>query len=564
MLGSGRVHAALDPVGLDQVFTFWSTVSPRTVFEGVLELPPGHWLQATAEGITVQRYWQMAFAETEVTEVNPDERTVRRRAEELRELLLDAVRVRLRADVPVAAYLSGGLDSAVIAALARQVAPGRLCTFSIGFDDPQHDESDHQRCMAEFLGTSHEALRATHEEIGRVFPDVVWHCEAPLLRTAPAPMHLLSARLQHRGFKVALTGEGADEMLAGYDVFKEAKIRRFWGRQPASARRGRLLQRLYAEIAGLHQAGPELLGAFFRQGLTDLTSPYYSHLIRWRNGGRHRRFFSPSLLHALPAFVGYPSPEFNLPAAFANWGPLERAQYLEIALFLSNYLLSAQGDRMAMAHAVEGRFPFLDYRVVEFCAQLPTRLKLRVLQEKYLLRQVAKPLLPPEICSRRKHPYRAPIHRAFFHPHPEPYVHELLEAAALRATGLFRPEAVGQLVAKLENGAGVGEGDDMALAGILSSQLLHDQFIARFRMPAPLTSRDDVMICVLGANKTADRCFGVSVFPCFGGLMPPCSGNRNAEAPKHRTTGAGSVVPLRGDDGNGCTPHENSPAAVQS
>ncbi|MFM1945190.1 MAG: hypothetical protein RI897_4172, partial [Verrucomicrobiota bacterium] len=209
--------------------------------------------------------------------------------EELRELLSDAVRIRLRADVPVGAYLSGGLDSSTIAALVRELGVSHLDTFSIAFSDPQFDESEHQRRMAQYLGTDHQVVYATHEDIGSVFPDVVWHAESALTRTAPAPMFLLSRLVRQQNYKVVLTGEAADEMLAGYDIFKEAKVRRFWARQPNSKWRPSLLRRLYPDIADLQSAGGAMLRGFFAHGLTDTDDPFYSHAIRWRNNGRCRR-----------------------------------------------------------------------------------------------------------------------------------------------------------------------------------------------------------------------------------------------------------------------------------
>lgn len=501
LLASGQVDPAFDPVGVDQVFRFWSTVSPRTVFRNIVELPPRHWLRVNEDGIEMQSYWRLRFAEG----FAPDgggERVIQRRAEELCALLTDAVKIRLRADVPVGAYLSGGLDSSAIAALARDAAPEQLRTFSISFAEPEFDESSFQHRMARHLGTKHEVVHATHEEIGRVFPEVVWHCETPILRTAPAPMFLLSSLVRSRGFKVVLTGEGADEMLGGYDIFKEDKIRRFWAAQPDSNFRPRLLERLYPEIAGLRSAGAAFLAAFFGEGLAGTESPFYSHSIRWRNGARLRRFFSDDLL-ALNQRDSSNVPPLELPGEFSRWGALERAQFLEIELFLANYLLSSQSDRMTMAHSVEGRVPFLDLRVVEFCAQLPPRLKLRVLNEKYLLRRVARPLLPPEIVQRRKHPYRAPIHRAFFQNPPADYVGEMLSPGALRQCGLFKPAAVSQLVSKLNSGERIGETDDMALVGILSTQLLHQQFIADFRAPPPLSKNDNIKICRRNSSAPA-------------------------------------------------------------
>lgn len=493
LLASGRVRAELDSISLDQVFSYWSTLSPRTAFRDVLELPPAHWLTVRNGHIRTQRYWTLPFGAEEHGRRSTDEYV-----EELRTLLIDAARIRLRADVPVGAYLSGGLDSAIIAAAIRKFATNHLDTFSISFSDPAFDESAWQRQMADFLGTHHQVVYATHADIGRVFPQVVWHAETPILRTAPVPMFLLSELLHQRGFRVALTGEGADEVFAGYDIFKEALVRRFWARQPESTWRPRLLQRLYPDIGGLTQAGPAFLAAFFREGLAEVDSPFYSHAVRWRTSQRTRRFFSDELLATVGQKPRDPAAEIPLPPEFMHWSLLERAQWIEMTVFLANYLLCSQGDRMGMAHAVEGRFPFLDYRVVEFAGRLLPRLKLRGLTEKWLLREAAAPWLPPEIAQRPKRPYRAPIHRSFFsNPAPD-YVRELLSPASLKATGLFRPATVSQLVGKLERGQPVGETDDMALAGILSAQLVHRQFIEDFRAPPPLSDRDNVKLCRAG------------------------------------------------------------------
>jgi len=401
--------------------------------------------------------------------------------------------------VPVGAYLSGGLDSSAIASIVRHHTSNRLVTFSIAFSDQQFDESQFQREMAAQLGTDHHVIRATHADIGRAFPDVIWHTEVPIMRTAPAPMFLLSKLVREQNFKVVLTGEGADEFLAGYDIFKEAKVRRFWAQQPQSKLRPLLLSRLYPDITGLSQSNPAFLAAFFGEGLEDTDSPWYSHAIRWRNNRRTRRFLDDRVLAAAQP-NDLDDLASSLPTEFAQWSPLARAQYLEITIFLSQYLLSSQGDRMGMAHSVEGRFPFLDFRLVEFCNALDPRLKLRCLREKYLLKKAAEPWLPDIIRRRPKRPYRAPVHRSFFNQETAEYVHDLLAPAALGLTGLFKPGPVEQLVAKIKAGAAVGETDDMALAGILSTQLVHHLFVEKFRRPAPLSSKDPIKICRLNAN----------------------------------------------------------------
>ncbi len=491
LLSDRRVSAELDPQVLAEVFTFWAAQTPHTVFRGIHELPPAHYLVADRDSIQIQRYWENRFP---TGSDKHESRPIGEVIEECRSLLIDACQVRLRADVPVGAYLSGGLDSSTIASVIRRHNSNRFVTFSIAFADPAFDESAFQQQMAVRLGTDHHVVRATYAEIGRVFPEVVWHAEVPLLRTAPAPMFLLSKLVREQGFKVVLTGEGADEFLAGYDLFKEAKLRRFWARQPDSKSRPLLFKRLYPDITALAQSSPSFLAAFFGQGLGEVESPWYSHAVRWRNNRRTLRFFKEDLLTA-PEEDVFSHLRRRLPADFTQWTPLARAQYVEITTFLSPYLLSSQGDRMSMAHSVEGRFPFLDVRLVEFCNRLPPRMKLRVLQEKHLLKEAALPWLPDVIRQRPKRPYRAPVHRSFFNETTPDYVRELLSPERIKAAGYFKPEAVQQLTRKIESGGALGETDDMALVGILSTQLVHHQFVEGFSPPKPLSQRDPVKVC---------------------------------------------------------------------
>jgi asparagine synthase (glutamine-hydrolysing) len=186
-----------------------------------------------------------------------------------------------------------------------------------------------------------------------------------------------------------------------------------------------------------------------------------------------------------------------IPRRFKEWSGLGQAQYLEIVTFLSSYLLSSQGDRVAMAHSVEGRFPFLDYRVVEFCNRLPGKYKLRGLHEKWLLRQVGRKLLPPEIWARRKRPYRAPIHRSFFDTPAgaADYVQETLSEQAIQEAGLFNPQSIAQLIRKAASGVQLSEVDDMAVAAVLSTQLVYQQFVKNFRSRlSDLTSSDRIKV----------------------------------------------------------------------
>lgn len=482
------VHPAvtreIDPVGLEQVFTFWTTLPPRTIFRKVVELPPGHSLIAERGTVRVEPHWRLTYAP------GPDGRASEgEHAERLLALLADATRIRLRADVPVGAYLSGGLDSSVVTALVMRFAEARLRTFSVAFDEPEFDERRYQREVSAFLGTEHQELRCSSADIGRVFPEVIWHTEKPVLRTAPAPLFLLSRAVRQSGFKVVLTGEGADEALGGYDIFKEAKIRRFWAARPESRRRPRLLRRLYPYLENVQRQPVAYLQAFFCVKPEHQSSPFFSHLPRWEMTSWLKLFFSADVRAEASAASPYAELEQSLPPDYAEWDPFSRAQYLESAYLLPGYILSSQGDRVSMAHAVEGRFPFLDHRVVEFATTLPPRLKMRVLNEKYLLKRATAGLIPRAVTARSKQPYRAPEAGSFFAAERNgagfDYVMELLSPERLKRDALFEPGPVGKLVEKVRRGHALGIRDNMAFVGILSTQLLVDQFVNRLAERGP-------------------------------------------------------------------------------
>jgi asparagine synthase (glutamine-hydrolysing) len=481
LLAYPGIKAEIDRTSLDQIFSFWSTLSPRTAFSNVNEVPPGHYLLAQEGQFSIQPYWLLDFSE-ETTAA----RSAQDYLEEFESLLIDATCLRLRADVPVGAYLSGGLDSSTTTAIIRKYTGNQLDTFSIAFEDPDFDESRFQQQMASALGTHHRVAYCTSPDIGRIFPDVIWHTETPVLRTAPAPMFLLSQLVRDHDLKVVLTGEGAD------DIFKEMWVRRFWARDPGSQMRPLLLRRLYPDISDLGGGAGVYLSAFFKQGLGDTDSPFYSHAIRWANTARTRCFLLGEREANRPAQDKYPTPP-PLPPSFCHWSYLGQAQYLETTTFLSQYLLSSQGDRMAMAHSVEGRFPFLDYRVIEFCNRLPAGLKLHGLTEKWLLKQLGRKLVPADIWQRPKQPYRAPIHHSFFHDDAPKYVQDLLSEEALKESRLFDPVAVVRLRNKAQRSARLSEVDSMALVGILSTQLVYHRFVKSFQ-PPPLGPLDRIQI----------------------------------------------------------------------
>lgn len=472
--------AALDEHGLAQVFTFWGTVGQQTVFRGIRSLPAGHLLILEEGRERLEGYWDWDFQERS----GPKSLSLDEAAESLHALLTEVVRQQLRSDVPVGAYLSGGLDSSGITALAKENVHA-LQTFSIAFEDPEFDESAHQREMADFLGVTHSTIRCAAEDIGNIFPDLIWHTETPILRTAPAPLMLLSRYVHDSGLKVVLTGEGADEVFGGYDLFKEGKIRRFWAEQPSSSWRPLLFSRLYPYLSRSPVANRHFARLFFGQHLEELDNPFYAHLTRWSTTRGIYRLLSPDMQAIL--LRAEPEKELKrlLPAAFVGWSSLSRDQYIEVKTLLEGYLLSSQGDRVSLAHSVEGRVPYLDHRVIEFVNALSPRFKLRALHEKVLLRRALGKVLPGSIVKRVKQPYRAPDSRCFFRRgRPLPYVQDLMSKSNVRRSGYFHPEAVERLLEKCRAGRALGAGDNMAFVAVLSTLLLHEHFLGGRAAPA--------------------------------------------------------------------------------
>jgi asparagine synthase (glutamine-hydrolysing) len=297
---------------------------------------------------------------------------------------------------------------------------------------------------------------------------------------------LLADEVRAHGIKVVLTGEGADEVFAGYDIFKEARIRRFWGRQPESRCRAGLLSRLYGYIGNSPTRMGKLTSAWFAQGISRPDDPWFAHRLRWGTTQRALRLLSAETRasidrqHPLGQLVDLaPQPQ-------EHWHALGRDQYVEATTLLPGYLLHAQGDRVAMAASVEGRVPFLDHRLIEFAGRLPPGWKLRGLDEKHLLRRAVRGWLPPAVSDRRKQPYRAPDAVSFFcDGKPLEYVAEALSSGNLRDVGIFDSTAVSRLVEKCRAGAAIGFADNMAFLIALTTQLLHDQYVRRSAWSAP-------------------------------------------------------------------------------
>ena len=485
LLAHGTLRAEIDPVAVGQIASLWVTLPPRTTFKGIEELGPGRMLVLEDGRRSERQYWRYCFPR----EHEYEERSFDYWKERVRETLHDAVRLQLRSDVPVATYLSGGLDSSILTALVKRHHINDLITFSVGFADARFDEREFQEQMVGRLGTDHRRIEVDDDDIGDAFTDVIWYAERPMMRTAPAPLLRLAGLVRENGIKVVLTGEGADEIFGGYNLFREDKVRRFWAREPESMWRSALLSRLYGYVKRDPRA-EAFWRLFFRKGLENTDDPYYSHRIRWNNTAQMKRLFAPEFRAQMQSDEALMADlDAYLDPGREKWHPLCRAQYLEMTLFMSCYLLNSQGDRMMMGHSVEGRVPFLDHRLIELAAAIPPKYKIRGLEEKYILKRAFADLLPPIITNRPKKPYRAPIAVCFL-PGKNNLGADLMRPDALEKNGFANAAAFGKLMQKAAvEGNVLSERDEMAVATMASLQLLQHQFVTDFQPARAMAPR---------------------------------------------------------------------------
>ncbi len=487
IFNADNIDREFDLKVLDQIFTFWAPLPGNTVFKNINELSPGHYLKISNGRLTIKKYWEF-----KPSDKNYDSSiSLNTLSENLSELVMDAVKIRLRADVPVGSYLSGGLDSSGITAFIKNYFNNDLRTFGIRFEEKSFDEGSFQSQVVKYLDTKHTEVNTTNKDIGEYFDSVLYHTEQPILRVSPVPLYLLSEVVNNNNYKVVLTGEGADEIFCGYGIFKEAKIRKFWSADPASTIRPELFDRIYPYIFKDKRL-KNTLSAFFKNGIEDPGNVFFSHLIRWSNGSKIKNLFSDDLKYRLKDVNCIEEFKSYLPHDFDSWDYLSKAQYIEIKTFMSGYLLNSQGDRVAMAHSVELRPPFLDHRLMDFMTKIPSYLKLYGLNEKLLLKKVFKDLLPADIIRRPKNPYRAPIRQGLISQNNS-LIEKYCTAEDLERADIFNSKMVDKLFTKARNSEALSEIDSMAVAGIISTQIIYDKFIRNFNKIENNNFRFDVV-----------------------------------------------------------------------
>lgn len=478
LLASGMVAPKADLRGLDQIFTFAAMPGPVTCFEGVQLLTQGHYLQITPtnEGtaepvVRNQAWWTMDFPDQggENSESDP-----RKLADELEDLLLKAVDKRLRADVPVGAYLSGGLDSSMIVAMACKLKGEAINTYTIRVDDPALDELSAANRTAKFIGTKPPIVQdfRASDALG-IYPQLIQAAEAPVIDTSCAALLMLAKRVHANGQKVVLTGEGADEWLAGYPWYKISRIMGALDMIPGF-RMSNAAVRAYFRLKNV-----PIYPQGFREGLEKSVGGANAWVDSFGVLSLSKlRLYGEPMRTVLAESRPWTTLGLDLERA-KQWAPLNRGLWVGARVTLAGHLLQAKGDRVAMHSSVEARYPFLDEDVFDFTSKLHPRWKLKGLRDKHLLRLVAERWLPKEIARRSKVIFRAPLDS--FHIDPEPkFVGELLSAESLRRTGYFDVAAVQHWrkgFRKMRAGSLPRLSMEMGLAAVVATQLWHHTFI---------------------------------------------------------------------------------------
>ncbi len=488
LLASGMIEPRADVRGLCQVFTFFGLPGPVTCFEGVSSIPPGQYLEvnrdASGGAATVDHrvYWQMDFPARGQEDRRTSESDLIDRYEEL---MLDGVKRRLAADVPVAAYSSGGLDSSLLLSMAKKVLGETPPTLTFRIDDPDRDESAGAGVLSEHLGHQTSIVDLTGTDLVETFPPLVCAAESPVIDVSAAALFRLAEAAHAAGHKAVMSGEGADEWQAGYPWFRIFKRVR-WADFLPGLRIDRLGFWVYAMMNGSRRLP---LSTVVRSEAACGGPNAWLLAYNLMTTTQHH-FFSRSLRDSLGDYLPYD--DLDLPLdRFRRWDPLSRSLYLGARVHLAGLHFQARGDRSAMHASVQPRYPFLDERLVAFLAELPPDLKMRGMTDKYLQRKLCDRWLPEQLTAGRKRLLHSPLEA--FHEAPAPaFVEQLLSEESLRATDYFDPQAVGHWRERLP---GMRHGFarlfiGMGLMGVISTQLWHQQYLDPSLADLPVPQRE--------------------------------------------------------------------------
>lgn len=475
ILASGRVAPQADLRGIDHVFTYLAMGSRRTAFEGVSSIPPGTYLRiqfrdgARGADVVERRYWDFDFPDAG-DEYNP---SAPQALEELRDIVLESVSIRLRADVPVVSYLSGGVDSSLVAAAAARIRGESVPLFTIQITgDAKLDETGPAQVAAEAVGGRTIVVPTGHNDIATMYPTLVRAADCPVVDTSCASLACLAKAVHEHGYRVALTGEGADDALGGYPWFKGNRLARMFDVGPI--RPSAAVRRAFFRYFAPEIPWSQLKRTFEAIGGVDAFNDFYGIMSLSR-----QLYYRPETFEALEGRSAYDDFNFDV-ERIRRWSPLNRTLYLGYKTMIAGLLLNHKGDRPAMNSSVETRYPFLDEKFVAYCSRLHPRWKIRgIWKDKQALRLVARDFLPERVANRPKAIFHAPMAASFFCDSPA-YVDQLLTRESLERTGCFDADRVlarRAACAAMRPRAGRRLAVEMGLAAVTATQIWHHMFL---------------------------------------------------------------------------------------
>ncbi len=461
------VERSIDPRAFNDLFSLGFVLAPKTLFATIKRLPPAHYLLYRNGRFTLHRYWRLSFPE----QGKPGVRfSASDWAEALREKIEESVKIHLAGDVPIGAWLSGGVDSSAIVSLMTRYASKPVQTFSLAFKEHNRlDEITGKKTLADFpeypIVNDRVEFKQHHFDL---FPKYLWHREEPVSSVVGLCQMVLS-EMTSKSVKVVLTGEGADEAFGGYPWYRLDKIFRPFAKLPVPVRRFLLLGSLVPKWKPLASQ------AFLAPHEMDLTR--YARLIGVVDTSIVSGAFSEQMRDALEVCAP-PGDIARATAARHHWAPFAQLQYVDTTTRLSDFI-TTNLDRLSMAHSVEARVPFLDHELIELCAQIPTSLKMRWLREKHILRRAMRKHLPEVILKKKKQGLAAPA-RSWLRGELPDFAAEMLSETSLREKGYFNPAAVKGLIASHRSGGadytrilvtilGVQEWDELFVRGCCAS-----------------------------------------------------------------------------------------------
>jgi asparagine synthase (glutamine-hydrolysing) len=465
LLASGWIDARPNARGIDYFFNFFSMPPSSTCFEGIHLLPAGHFVKVRGGRFDVHAYWDLDFPDngSELRFAHTNDAV-----DHFEDLLRNAVRKRLTTEVPQGCYLSGGIDSGVLLALSAQERGEPLPSFTIGFDHAAPiDESRQAAETARHVGSPLTTVTVREPDIAAAYPRLIQASEGPVLDTSAACMVLLAEANRRAGNKVTLTGEGADKALAGYVWFKWHQVQRLVDKYLGFASGIGQYVALRWLIGGDTSRWPKLRAV---RG----TRP--AQQISWEIAAKSREYlYSDDMWGMLDGYDPYDELPIAAPR-FSRWHPLNQSLYVAYKVMLPGLLMLGKGDRPLKVASTEGRYPFLDEAVVDFCAQIAPHYKLRGWTNKWLLRQVAARILPLQIARRKKTMFRANLGTAFLNENRPTWIDQLISDESLRTSGYFSPAGVRraeEVQSRLPRRSLFRFSLDLGLSAVISTQLWH-------------------------------------------------------------------------------------------